>query len=158
MHQETINGIWRLQLPDGFVRISDEELAGMSRAGGDPFRWGARDAEKHAVLLALWKEYNGLLARMADLKAIVRKNEQQTARAHAEYGYRLIEFCGMDAGEEKAEGFRFSYEREGITQVCSNLLIKEGKTVYAFMYIGRTEHAEADRESFTKIMESLEYC
>ena len=111
-----------------------------------------------AVLLALWKEYNGLLARMADLKAIVRKNEQQTARAHAEYGYRLIEFCGMDAGEEKAEGFRFSYEREGITQVCSNLLIKEGKTVYAFMYIGRTEHAEADRESFTKIMESLEYC
>ena len=60
-------------------------------------------------------------------------------------------------GYGKAEGYRFSYDKEGITQVCSNCLIKDGRTIYAFICVGREENADTDRETFRQIMETLEY-
>ena len=62
----------------------------------------------------------------------------------------------MQAGTEQAEGYRFSYEREGIIQVCSNYLIRDGKTVYSFMCIGREENTDTDRSAMNRMMETLE--
>ena len=157
MSRQTVNGTFTLQVPDRFEVLTEEDLRGMSRNAGDPFRWGVRDPENHTVILALWKQYPALLSWALDLKAIVKKNEQLTGRAHAEHGYRLLEFFSMQAGEEKAEGYRFAYDREGITQVSSNLLVRDGRTVYAFICVGREENMDADRDTFRGIMETLEY-
>lgn len=156
MSRQIINETFSLQVPDRFEILAEETLCGMSRNAGDPFRWGARDAENHMVLLALWKQYPAILSRFLDLKAIAKKNEQLTRRAHEGCGYRLLEFFFLQAGTEKTEGYRFSYEREGITQVCSNFLIRDGKTVYSFMGIGRGENADRDRASFSQMIETLE--
>ena len=109
------------------------------------------------IIIALWKQYPALLSCMLDLKAVVKKNEQLTRKAHEAHGYRFLEFFSMQAGEEKAEGYRFIYEKEGVAQVCSNFLIKDGRTIYAFICIGREEHAEADKAVFSQIMKTLEY-
>ena len=77
----------------------------MYRNAGDPFMWGVRDTENHRIIVAIWKQYPALLAWTLDLKAIVKKNEQLTGKAHAEHGYRFLEFFSMQAGEKKAEGF-----------------------------------------------------
>ena len=63
----------------------------------------------------------------------------------------------MQAGEEKAEGYRFTYEKEGVTQACNNFLIKDGRTVYAFICVGREENMEADREMIGQVMSTLRY-
>ena len=157
MKQQIINDTFALQIPDGFEILTEDDLRKMYRNAGDPFRWGVRDAENHVIILALWKKYPALLSWTLDLKAIVKKNEQLTGKAHAAHGYRFLEFFSMQAGDEKAEGYRFCYDREGITQVCNNFLIKEGRTIYAFMCVGREENMDADRETFRQIMESLEY-
>ena len=156
MSRQIINETFSLQVPDGFEVLTEEALRGMNRNAGDPFRWGARDAENHVVLLALWKQYPAILARLLDLKAIARKNEQLTRRAHEGFGYRLLESFSMQAGTEQAEGYRFSYEREGIRQTCSNILIRDGKTVYSFMCVGREENTDADRTLINRMMETLE--
>ena len=157
MGRQMINGTFTLQVPDSFEVLGEDELRGMYRNAGDPFRWGARDAENHRVIVALWKQYPALLAWTLDLKAIVRKNEQLTARAHEGHGYRFLEFFSLQAGDEKAEGYRFAYDRDGIQQVCCNFLIRDGKTVYAFNCIGREEQMDADRALFSRVMETLEY-
>ena len=156
MSRQIINETFSLQVPDCFEILTEETLHGMYRNAGDPFRWGARDAENHVVLLALWKQYPAILSRLLDLKAIARKNEQLTRRAHEGYGYRLLESFSMQAGAEQAEGYRFSYEREGIVQACSNYLIRDGKTVYSFMCIGREENTDTDRSAMNRMMETLE--
>lgn len=157
MKQQIINDTFALQIPDGFEILTGDDLRKMYRNAGDPFRWGVRDTENHAIILALWKKYPALLSWTLDLKAIVKKNEQLTGKAHAAHGYRFLEFFSMQAGDEKAEGYRFSYDKEGMTQVCSNCLVRDGRTIYAFMCVGREENLETDRETFRRMMETLEY-
>ena len=157
MGRQTINETFTLQIPDGFEVLTEEDLGKMYRNIGDSFGWGVRDTENHVIITVLWKQYPALLSRMLDLKAIVKKNEQLTGKAHAAHGYRFLEFFSMQAGDEKAEGYRFSYDKEGMTQVCSNYLIKDGRTIYAFMCVGREENMDADKETLRRIMETLEY-
>ena len=157
MGRQTINGSFTLKIPDGFEVLTENDLHKMYRNAGDPFGWGVRDAENHMIITAIWKQYPALLSWTLDLKAIVKKNEQLTGKIHAAHGYRFLEFFSMQAGDEKAEGYRFSYDKEGITQVCSNCLIKDGRTIYAFICVGREENINTDRETFRRIMETLEY-
>ena len=157
MGRQRINDTFTLEIPDWFEVMSGEDLRGMYRNAGDPFKWGVRDTENHVIIVALWKKYPALLSWTLDLKAIVKKNEQLTGQAHAEHGYRFLEFFSMQAGDEKAEGYRFTYEKEGITQACSNFLIKDGRTIYAFICVGREENMETDREMINRVMSTLEY-
>ena len=157
MSKQTINDTFTLEIPDRFEVLSEEDLRGMYRNAGDPFQWGVRDTENHVIIVALWKKYPALLSWTLDLKAIVKKNEQLTGQAHAEHGYRFLEFFSMQAGDEKAEGYRFTYEKEGATQACSNFLIRDGRTIYAFICVGREENMDADRETINQIMATLEY-
>ena len=157
MSKQTINDTFTLEIPDRFEVLSEEDLRGMYRNAGDPFQWGVRDTENHVIIVALWKKYPALLSWTLDLKAIVKKNEQLTGQAHAEHGYRFLEFFSLQAGDEKAEGYRFTYEKEGATQACSNFLIKDGRTIYAFICVGREENMDADRETINRIMATLEY-
>ena len=157
MSKQTINDTFTLEIPERFEVLSEEDLRGMYRNAGDPFQWGVRDTENHVIIVALWKKYPALLSWTLDLKAIVKKNEQLTGQAHAEHGYRFLEFFSMQAGDEKAEGYRFTYEKEGVTQACSNFLIRDGRTIYAFICVGREENMDADRETIKQIMATLEY-
>ena len=157
MSRQTINQTFTLQIPDQFEVLTEEGLRGMYRNIGDPFMWGVRDKESHKIIVAIWKKYPMLLSWMLDLKSIVKRNEQITGKAHAGHGYRLLEFFSMQAGEEKAEGYRFSYDKDEITNVSNNFLIKDGRTIYAFMCVGREENMDADRDSFRQIMETLQY-
>ena len=156
MNKQNINNTFTLEIPDRFKDLTEEDLRSMYRTG-DPFRWGVRDAENHVLIVALWKKYPALLAWTLDLKAIVKKNEQLTGKAHAGHGYRLLDFFSMQAGDEKAEGYRFTYDKDGITQVSNSLLIKRGRTIYAFLCVGREENMKADRASFCQIMETLKH-
>ena len=157
MSKQTINDTFTLEIPERFEVLSEEDLRGMYRNAGDPFQWGVRDTENHVIIVALWKKYPALLSWTLDLKAIVKKNEQLTGQAHAEHGYRFLEFFSLQAGDEKAEGYRFTYEKEGATQACSNFLIRDGRTIYAFICVGREENMDADRETINRIMATLEY-
>ena len=157
MGRQTVNDTFTLQIPDGFEVLTEEDLRGMYKNAGDPFMWGVRDKENHVIITAIWKQYPALLAWTLDLKAIVKKNEQMTGKLHAAHGYRFLEFFSMQAGEEKAEGYRFAYVSEGITNVSNIFLIKDGRTIYAFICAGREENMDANREMFSRIMSTLEY-
>ena len=157
MSTQTINETFSLQVPDTFERMDVETLRGLSRGSGDPFLWGMRDRENHVMILAMWKRYPALLSLLADPKTLVKKNEQLTRKLYEGHHYRLLGFLSMQAGEEKAEGYRFSYSAEGIDHVRTNFLIRDGKTVYAFICAGREENADMDLAVFSRVMESLEY-
>ena len=157
MGRQTINDTFTLEIPEQFEVLGEDDLRSMYRNAGDPFQWGVRDTENHMIIVALWKKYPALLSWTLDLKAIVKKNEQLTGQAHAEHGYRFLGFFSTQAGDEKAEGYRFTYEKEGVTQACSNFLIRDGRTIYAFICVGREENMDADRETVNRIMSTLEY-
>lgn len=155
MREQTINDTFSLKVPDSFEPMSSEELQKLSQSGGDPYRWGFRDREKHIMFVIIWKQVPAILGWLADLKAIAKRNEQLTSKAYQGHDYRLLGFESMQAGAAKAEGYRFSYSVEGIRQNVTNALIKKGKIFYSFLWIGREENAAADRDLFREVMESL---
>ena len=157
MSKQTINNTFSLTVPDSFEPVSSEELQELSSHGGDPYRWGVRDREKHILLIAMWKQYSPILAWLADLKARAKKNEQMTRKAYETHDYKLLGFESMRIGDIKAEGYRFSYSTEGVTQVMNSFLVKDGSTVYSFLCCGREENADADQETFRQILGSLQY-
>ena len=157
MSRQMINNTFALQIPDSFELISPEELQGMSRNGSDPFQWGVRNRERHIMILAMWKKYPAILSRIADLKSIAKRNQELAAKGYAGYGYRFLEYLSWQAGEEKAEGYRFAYNAGDIPQTAVSMLVKDGKTVYAFTCAVRGENTEEDLAAFRGIMESLEY-
>ena len=97
MNKHIINDTFSLQIPEPFESMGAEDLQELSRNGGDPYRWGVRNRDNHVMIIALWKQYPALLARISDLKSIVKKNEQLTGKAHAEHGYRFLEFFSMES-------------------------------------------------------------
>ena len=153
---QTVNGTFTLQVPDTFEPVSPEELRQMS-GGGDPFGWGMRDRERHVMILALWKQYPALLARLADLKAMAKKNQQLTARMYAGHGYRFLETLSGQAGNEKAEGYRYMYSAGDISQVGTCFLIKAGKTVYSIICAGREENKDRDLAMIRDVLKSFQY-
>jgi len=155
MNQQKINDTFTLQIPDSLAPMSSRELEELSRNGGDPCRWGAWDRENHVMMTALWKDYPALLARLADLKAIAKRNEQLTRKAYEKHDYRLLGFDTLQAGETKAMGYRYTYRAGDIRQAVTCWLIKDGRTVYALMCNGREENSAADQAMFRGAMEGL---
>ncbi len=155
MSTQIINETFSLQLPDTFEPIPAEELRRLSEGGGDPVGWGARDRENHVMVLAMWKQYPALLARLADPKALAKKNEQLTRRLYEGHGYRLLGFFSGPAAGGQGEGYRFAYTAENNPHVRGTLLVKHGRTVYSFLIAGREENMNADQETFRRITESL---
>ena len=155
MREQTINGVFSLQIPDTFEPMTPEALQELSRNGSDAYQWGARDRENHVMMLALWKPYPSLIAWLSDPKSIAKRNEQLMRKVYGANEYRLLGFHSLQTGDEKAEGYAFSYKLKDITQVIQNFLIKDGKTVYAISCAGREENADADRAVFREVMESL---
>ena len=83
---------------------------------------------------------------MLDMKSLAKRNAELTAKAHEGYGYRFLDFISLQA------------EKDGITQVSNNLLVRDGKMIYSFILAGREENAAQDRDLFLEIMRTLEYC
>ena len=98
-----------------------------------------------------------LITWMSDLKTIAQKNEHLTHKVYGGYDYRLLGFSSLQAGDQKAEGYTFSYSWKGVAQVIQNFLVKNGKMVYTITCVGREGKLVADQEMFHEVMESLRH-
>ena len=108
------------------------------------------------MITALWQRYNPLLAWLADMKALVKRNEQLTRRCYQENGYRLDGFfsrrvCGM-AGE----GYRYACRPGDMDQEIETVLIKKGSVVYSLNCIGRPENRQAYLALFDAILDGMQ--
>ncbi|MBQ9326486.1 MAG: hypothetical protein IJ246_12050 [Clostridia bacterium] len=157
MSRQTINDTFTLSIPDSFECMRSTELQELSRNGWDPYRWGARDREKHILFVVLWKPVPAILGWLADLKGIARRNAALTARAYAEHGYQFLQSDSLDNGQIKAEGYQFAYSAGSIRQMATKFLAKDRKMVYSFIWIGREENTASDRALFRDVMESLQH-
>ena len=156
MSRQTINDMFSVSLPESFELMSAEDLSELSRNGGDPYLWGARDRENHVMIVALWKQYPAILARMTDLKTIAKRNEQLTRRVYEGHDYRFLGSSTLQAGVKKAEGYSFSYCSEGVVQVVNSYLIRDGKMIYTFLCNGREANNATNQAIFREMLEDLQ--
>ncbi len=145
-----------IEMPDGFRTMSPEEIK-QAYSGEDAKRWGAWDKEKHVMITVMWKDTSFLMAKLADLKAVCRRNEQLNGRACAGHDYQSEGFFSLMAGNRPAEGYRFSCRIGDAAQSAETVLIKHNKTIYSVTCTGRTENRNADREMFAAVLARIRF-
>ena len=123
-----INGELMLPCPDDFTSMTKEDLDRAYTSDG-PGRAGIRDAERHVMITVLWQRYNPILARLADMKTMARRNEQLTSKGYAGHDYRLDSFFSREVCGKTAEGYRFTYRVGDTAQEVETVLIKKGSVV-----------------------------
>lgn len=156
MSRQTVNEDFELKVPDAFQLMSREELE-KNFQDGNSNRWGMQNPESQVMITILWKKYPALLAGIASLKTMVKRNQQLISRGYAGRGYRLNEYYSLQAGDTQAEGYRFTFRQGDAVRAVDTCLLKHGKVVYSAACLGPEENKKADQAMFRKILSSLKF-
>ena len=156
MSKYTVNEEISLEAADGFKVMTDEEISAVS-SGDASKRWGLWDKERHVMILADWKKYNGLLLGLTNISKIAARNEELNRKLYGNYGYKPEGTIKRAIDGQEAEGYRFSYTVEGTEQSASCLLVRYKKTVYRFIVNGRTENRERDEEILKHVLNTAAF-
>ena len=155
MERHWINGELSLPRPEGFAVMSPEELD-RAYTCNSPDRWGIWNKERHIMVTMLWHRYNPLLAWLADMKTLVRRNEQVNRRGYKDHDYQLEGFWSRTVGGMAGEGYRFTYRLGDVAQRIDTVLIKKGRTIYSLSCVGRPENTARDEALFEAILDGIE--
>ena len=151
---ETVNRELALPRPEGFEVMGAEELKRVY-IRDDPNRWGMWDRERHVMITVLWQRYNPLLAWLAEMKTMARRNEQLTRKGYLDHDYRLEGFTSRKVQGLAGEGYRFTYRLGDVEQGIETLLIKRGSTVYSLNCVGRAENSAENHAIFEAVLDGM---
>jgi len=156
MSTYTINGEIRLEAPEGFKLMTAEEMAKISN-GDASGRFGLWDKEHHVMLLADWKRYNALWLKLTDIRKIAKRNEELNRKPYANFSYKGQRTLSRTIGGLEAEGYRFSFRVEDVSQSAACMLVLHGNNVYRFTMNGRTENLEENEDLFAAVLDSVKF-
>ena len=158
---ERINDSLTLTFPDGFARMSADEKRGMTTLGSGPWE-GFRDPERHMIVTVGWKRINLFSALLLSGKDLAKNAEKQVCRSMKPFGYRSAEFSeariGGASGEpERASGFRYAYDAQGVGMRGEACVVKRGRDVIFFHVYYRDALSAESVPVWEKILSSARF-
>ncbi len=152
--EERIGGALRLSCPEGFHRMTDAEKSGLTTLGNGSWA-GFSDPERHMIVTVGWKRVNALVSLLLTEKDLAKNAEKQIARSMRPFGYRSGESVRRTVAGERAEGFRYGYEAQGVGMAAESLAMKHGKTVVYFHLYYREAPEEESLPVWEEILASV---
>lgn len=128
----TVNNECRIEIPQGFRVLAEEERNKMSFAK-DGEGVCLHDEQRH-VLISIGYKKAGLASLLVKPKDVVKTFEKNIAKAMKPFGYKLEDFKERQVGDKCFEGFRYSYSTQGIDMAGESLIGKNNKTFY-YMHV-----------------------
>ena len=123
-----------LTAPDGFHELTEDERSKMNMPWAG--EWvGIADPERHIVVTAGAKKAGLLAGWLLSAKDLAKNMEKQIGGATASFGYRAEGPTSCLIAGEKACGFRYAYEAQGIAMCAESCVIKlRGKICWLHLY------------------------
>ena len=145
-----VNGAMSIPLPEGFHVMDDEERNSISKGQKAP-EWVMANEDKHFMFTVSWKEIPALASFLLGPKDVAKSMKKRYGEAAEGAGYTFGEIRNLTIGGQKAFGYPFSYEAEGVAMCGDSIVIKKGKTCY----FCHTYYREAMKEESEKLLEEL---
>ena len=134
MKSMLISGVMTLHYPDSFHEMSRQELAD-AQFLNDEKGMCISDPDSHILISVGYQQINGFSALMLSGKDIAVKDEKIIGRRIRDLGYQREGFLRRKASGKTAEGFGYTYDKNGIRMYGEYLIIKNGRTLcYLYLY------------------------
>ena len=144
MRELRIDNELLLPVPDGFHELTDDERSKLNMPWAG--QWvGISDPERHILVTAGSKKAGLLAWLLLSARDLAGNTEKQICGAMTSFGYRDRGPTDRVIAGEKACGFRYVYESEGIAMCAESCVFKQrGKICYLHLYA----REELEEESF----------
>lgn len=129
MKSSELNGELTLSYPDGFHVMTEEELRKHKFFEGAP-GFSIEDPDRHMILSVSWRQANPFVAMLAGTADVARNMEARIRKPMTKFGYKSEGFLKREIGGREADGFRYSYEVQGIGMSGESLSVKNGSCFY----------------------------
>ena len=140
MKKQTIHETLTLNIPDGFTVQDEKNMTRLfGSAGGE--RWCAANADESILLTVVWQKANLILAMLADMKAMARRNAQLTEKAYQGHGYGFGKFFSLQSKEGLLEGYSYAFSGKDGQRSAETVLIKQMRMIYNVSCVCRAEKA-----------------
>jgi hypothetical protein len=140
--------------PDGFHELTDGERSRLVMPWSGPWV-GISDPERHVLVTAGSRKaglFAGLLLSARDL---ARNMEKRIRGAMTPFGFRAGGAAERVIAGERAFGFRYAYEAQGIAMCAESCVFKRrGKIFFLHLY-ARDERREESFAVWEKILSSV---
>ena len=151
-----INNALEIPFPEGFRKMSENELAGLKMPeGGESVVLS--NEEKHLIFTVGWKKavFLGRMLSTRDLEAtmglLIRK-----AMKHLDYSE--TDAGDLEVGGETAEGFCYRYTAANGTEMsAASYALKKGNTSYYFHLYSRRQLESENIELVRRILGSARW-
>ena len=143
-----------MDLPESFRVMSAEELDALYR-DSQKNRCGAWDEEQHIRLTLIWQKA-GLLGKIADLRAMVRRNEMLTEKGLKDHGYQCEDFFELKVDAKTYYGYRYHYQIQGIDQIMETVLLRRNGLLFNLSCACRTGGEAVSRQTLVRSLETLQ--
>ena len=152
MEKICLNNSLHIVFPDGFIRLSKEELDQMRTLQSSPGEC-LRNPEKH-IIVSLSFRSAGLLSQLAGSDSMIKNSQNTITRAMRSYGYQLIGYSDRQTGGKPAKCFRYAYTAQNTEMLGECCAIKEGKTFYYLHFYVRKACSEEGFRLWDSILEN----
>lgn len=125
----TLNETLKIYYPEGFHIMDENERRNLNSLGDGPVEC-LSDPERHVVISTGWKSVGRLLGMMFGAKDAAKSAEGQVRRAMKVYNYRRNGFFTREVGGEKAEGYSYEYDAQGVHMYGETCVVKHGTEFY----------------------------
>ena len=151
-----LNNALILSYPDGFHVMDEREREKLIIMGNGPWQ-GLSDPERHIIITVGWKALGGLSAMLVSAKDAVKSMEAKIEKPMRAFGYRPCGNLSKDVDGERAEGFCYEYEAQGVGMYAESYVLKRDKVFYYLHFYARTELKAGSLDIWNDILTSARW-
>lgn len=143
-----------IDVPQGFSTLALDELQTLFGLSYDNL-WGVRNESRHMRLCLLWKDSNAVLTKLASERSLAKRVESTFAKSGKTYGYACEGYFSREIAGRTAQGFRCSYELNGVSNTCEVLVFKRKERCYTLYYYTLADQASENLSVYEAMLTSI---
>ena len=159
MEQILINDTLRIEYPDSFHEMSEEEKAGLNaKSCGKSV--SLISPELHIIVSVGWTRVDGIrgvVSRLTRGNDLVKNAENFYQKRMKSMGYRTEEYLNGQIGGVDAQGLRYSYTVQGIGMMAETYSLTKNEVLYYFHSYYRAQLMEESRAIWKTMLDSVRW-
>lgn len=153
---EILNGELSIELPEGFRKMTADELKSLYSTDFANIR-GFWDEANHVVICVAWNVSNKLAVKLTDPKSLAKRAQKHLARAYKGSGFQARGLFATQIAGQDAHGVRYGYTMQGVDHDGETIVFLREACCYYLYYYTHSQLAQQNQAIHDQVVSSLAF-